>query len=579
MTEKLYNQSYSVSKAIRDVKIDVKDILQHILSLSAAKSQDDIDKISSEITAIIDQTSHKVIVLENEYTGEISDIEKLKEALSNAGNDAKVAAERRLKELAGGSTAPGVVMIPEGYNEVSSVINNIIGYSDSQAELLAKNSAKTAYHTKMTVIIIISISVLIGILIAILISRNIVTPINFVTESVQRISGHAKTLSDIMKDKLAKGDWSDSLQIALTEERMKTLAKYSLRKDEIGAIATANKAIVERIVEASENLNDVIDQVNSTLKKVRETAIQVESNSTQVSAAADSVSAGSTESAASLEEITSSMTQLAGQTNNNADNAYEANNLATTAANAATRGQEKMQQMTVSMQEITRNGEETQKVIKTIDDIAFQTNLLALNAAVEAARAGAHGKGFAVVAEEVRNLAARSAKAAAETAELIENSNKEIQEGVKNSEETADAFTAIVENITKTADIVSEIASASKEQAQGIAQTNQGLSQVDSVTQNNTANAEQTASSAQQMASLSIILRDLLDHFKLKDSEPAATGKKLRPNRRPNAAPRPKSLPRPDMKKLEKSSNELSPANVVAPEDQIILDDSEFGKF
>ena len=226
------------------------------------------------------------------------------------------------------------------------------------------------------------------------------------------------------------------------------------------------------------------------------------------------------------------MSQLGSQTNQNADNAYEANTLATAAAQAARLGQEKMQHMSMSMHEITKNSEETQKVIKTIDDIAFQTNLLALNAAVEAARAGIHGKGFAVVAEEVRNLAARSAKAAAETADLIENSNKEIQEGVKNSEETAAAFNEIVDNITKTADLVGEIASASKEQAQGIAQTNTGLSQVDAVTQKNTANAEQTASAAQEMTSLAIILRELIDHFKLMDKADSNTQLKKNPESR-----------------------------------------------
>ena len=127
-----------------------------------------------------------------------------------------------------------------------------------------------------------------------------------------------------------------------------------------------------------------------------------------------------------------------------------ANKLASETAAAARGGQERMTELNGAMMQISTNAEETQKVIKTIDDIAFQTNLLALNAAVEAARAGVHGKGFAVVAEEVRNLAARSAKAARETADLINNSNSQINEGVVISEQTAEALSKIADNVVKT---------------------------------------------------------------------------------------------------------------------------------
>jgi methyl-accepting chemotaxis protein len=175
-----------------------------------------------------------------------------------------------------------------------------------------------------------------------------------------------------------------------------------------------------------------------------------------------------------------------------------------------------MHKMNDAMSKITKNSTEIQRVIKVIDDIAFQTNLLALNAAVEAARAGQHGKGFAVVAEEVRNLAARSAKAAQETNDLISTSGKEIEEGGHVADHTAEVLNQIVEQIKQTTDLVSGIAVASNEQAQGVAQITIGLQQIDSVTQQNTAAAEESASAAAEMNAMASSLQKHVAKFQLR---------------------------------------------------------------
>lgn len=308
-------------------------------------------------------------------------------------------------------------------------------------------------------------------------------------------------------------------------------------QDEMGQLATALNAFAEHlqkeVLQAFERLaagdltfdaegviREPLAQANQALNTVMQmiwtSSDKIATSSEQIADSSNALSQGATESASSIEEISASMTQLASQTNLNAENAKQASDLSVQSRDATTRGNDQMRKMVEAMDDINETGKNISNIIKVIDEIAFQTNLLALNAAVEAARAGQHGKGFAVVAEEVRNLAARSAKAAHETAAMIEGTLQKTAHGAEIAQLTEVSLVEIGEGISKVADLVVDIAAASKEQAQGISQVNEGLGQIDQVTQQNTAQAEESAAASEELSGQALQLRDVVQRFTLR---------------------------------------------------------------
>jgi methyl-accepting chemotaxis protein len=244
----------------------------------------------------------------------------------------------------------------------------------------------------------------------------------------------------------------------------------------------------------------IIGAINNITGKLAQGAAEVADEAEQVATAGQSVAEGSSQQAASLEETSSSLEEMSSMTRQNADNAAQADTLTSEAKEIVGKAADTMHQLKSSIEKIDAASDETAKIIKTIDEIAFQTNLLALNAAVEAARAGEAGAGFAVVADEVRNLAMRAAEAAKNTQTLIEGNIHNIKEGTQLVAATDQAFGEVAQSAAKVAELVGEIAAASQEQAQGIDQINTATSEMDKVTQKVAANAEEAAASAEEMS-------------------------------------------------------------------------------
>jgi PAS domain S-box len=231
----------------------------------------------------------------------------------------------------------------------------------------------------------------------------------------------------------------------------------------------------------------------------------------EIASDATNLSHGAQQQKESLDGITCMIGEMSNITTQNVSRARDANQITQDVVKAAAQGQKQMEQMVDSMRHISENAQNTQQVVKSIDEIAFQTNLLALNAAVEAARAGTHGKGFAVVADEVRHLAAKSAKAAHETEEMIMNNNRKINDGVQIVNDTVVALNEIAELVSQATELVSEIANSSDAQTQSVHKVDGGLRSVSSVTERNSSMADQTAISVSELNKAVSELGDLVN--------------------------------------------------------------------
>ena len=297
----------------------------------------------------------------------------------------------------------------------------------------------------------------------------------------------------------------------------------------------------------------------STNRTLRDVTSELSDGSHQLTGAADSISDssqslahGASQQAAAIEETSAALEEIASMTKRNGEHAEQSKTFADQARAAAETGAADMLLMTGAMDAIKGSSDNIAKIIKTIDEIAFQTNILALNAAVEAARAGEAGMGFAVVAEEVRSLAQRSATAARETAERIEDSIQKSQNGVVLSRKVSGGFDAIVSRIRKVDSIIGEIAAASGEQNRGITQVLSAVTQIDKITQSTAAKAEETASAAEELSAQSLSVDAVVQRLsrlvsstatkpatrKPKSFTPPASGTVVHPLRRPTLSAR-----------------------------------------
>jgi methyl-accepting chemotaxis protein len=441
------------------------------------------------------------------------------------------------------------------------VITNARKITELKVGLLSESeeNGKKLYRQSFSfiailIVVSVAISALLGFYIAASISRPLRATVNMISEMLKgHLSGRlglnrrdevgvmAETMDKFADDmqnivigtmkKISEGDLSTNIELRDNKDEIAAALKTtidSLREliiDDGGRVlqAAAGKDLSQKLTSEykgefatmKNNINTVVQSLGTALNQVSEAVAQVTSASGEIASGAQSLAEGANVQASSLEEISSSLEEMSSMTKQNAENSNQAKLLAAEARTAANEGDTSMKRMAEAIQQIKTSSDNTAKIIKTIDDIAFQTNLLALNAAVEAARAGEAGKGFAVVAEEVRNLAMRSAEAAKNTATMIEESVENANGGVRITEEVGVSLGRIVDRAERLGGLIAEIAAASNEQALGIEQVNKAVAQMNQVTQSNAANSEESASASEELSSQAAELANMVSEFTL----------------------------------------------------------------
>ncbi len=475
MDSELYNkmtvplsEMVFITDSFQRMRGNVREVLLTTDYAAQTEIEDKINTRNQEFETYL--TSFEKTLLTDEGKAVIRDLRASKEEYDAvAAQVVSLAKQQRMAEALNLLSTQEETIRQETQTKIGEVTNMKINLASQSY----KDNAATAKSSTILMIGLLAFGMVLSVALGLIISATINRPI--------------KTLM-VAADKISKGDLDVDIDIN--------------SKDEIGILADSFKRM-------SETINDVMMNINIA-------STEVAAGSRELADSSMGLSQGATEQASSIEQLTASINEIAVRTNQNAENANEANDVAINAKENADQGNMHMNDMLDSMSEINESSANISKIIKVIDEIAFQTNILALNAAVEAARAGQHGKGFAVVAEEVRNLAARSAAAARETTELIEGSIKKVETGTKTANDTAQALAKIVDGISKVSGLIGEIADASRLQASGISQINIGIEQVSQVIQSNSATAEESAAASEELTSQANLLKETVQKFRLK---------------------------------------------------------------
>lgn len=502
---------------------DASDMLfDYMIHYVATGDSEYLDEYNAEISAgtldtIYSELKEKI----SEYLGKSDDIDVLY-TLAQERIDLDSNAINLMRQ--GDKSGAEAVIYGEEYDAV------VTEFSDAYDDLI--DATETVSDEKMDALrtrkniwrILVYISFGIVVLAAIMLMQitmvKIIRPIQRIKESIKELA--AGNLDTEVK---LEENTSEIGQIAAEMHNLIDFQKNIIADIDymLGELAMGNFVVRSQCEESYNgdykniilSVNKISKRLNSVMNNITESAEQVASGSDQVAGASQALSQGTTEQASSIQEMSATISEINDKVIRNTQNARELNRIAEDMLNDMNQSSAQTEKMVAAMKEISAISAEINKIVKTIDDIAFQTNILALNAAVEAARAGNAGKGFSVVADEVRSLAGKSAEAASDTTKLIQKAIETIENGAECADATTEAMNVAKQKTQVVADGINEITNNSEDQANAISQTTIGIEQISGVVQSNSATAEQSAAASEELSAQAQKLKELMGQFKL----------------------------------------------------------------
>lgn len=515
---------YTVPNAehLRSMQVDMQGILHSLLEAITA---DDVQ--SSKLALDTASGYGKSVASEldayknNQRNNDRdADIENLKKVITEAASKRSEINELVINRSSS-NLAKALNLYQEEYKpRIDQAMEILLNFSTSAKDRAENQKADAQATSTLAWILLIScavISVTLTIIVVISIRKAILNPVNEIVNTYTEISkGNMKSeIKYESEDELGQMakliQKTNKFQMTIIDdiiEKFKKISQGDLNLH-VDLDYLGDYMILKQTIEST------ISTLNSTMQIINIAAEQVSTGASQVSSGAQALAAGSTEQAGSIEELNAAIIKISEEASENSENVKSAYKYVYESGQGAKSGNEHMAQLTEAMEEINSSSNQIANITKVIEDIAFQTNILALNAAIEAARAGNAGKGFAVVADEVRALAAKSAEAAKQTSELIQNSVVSVSRGTQITEQTAQVLVELEMQSQRVMELMSKIEQSSSEQANAIEEVKEGLTQISAVVQTNAATAEENSATSEEMSAQAVTLHEEVGKFKL----------------------------------------------------------------